>query len=611
VKPYPILLARRWWRSLQFRVFAALAVIILLFIPTLGLISYLQGKRAIEDQIELYAVSTANQMAERVRSYLSHHTSNVRLIKMFLENQLINATDEQNLIQYLHILKRDHPEFVNINFGDESGRFIMVPPQSPEIHKLFDPRIRPWYVGAKKKDDVYWTPVYLFASTQKPGLTVSIPVLGDKGEVHGVCGIDLDISTFSEFLESIRIGERGYAYIIENASDRIIAHPGLVNHRIDPQQIMVISTGLKSLRDEGKRFGTTSYAGETYFTAYTNYPENDWTVGITLPVADYLTNINKVRHTTATLVLVAVLLASALSFLLGRMIISPLENLQKGIETISKGQLDHKVDIKSPDVASSLATAFNQMATSLKKSREELETTFQELAEKEKLAALGQLTAGIAHEIKNPLGIMLGSAEVVADPSRPIEMREKAAQFIIDEVIRLNTTLKEFLAFAKPSPPKTEPSNLDQILDDALQPYRESMEKKGIEIERVYSSPLPACRLDPNQIRQVLINLFNNAVEAMPDGGRITVATEIIPADDDGQPERVAVSISDNGGGIADEHIKKIFEPFASFKDGGTGLGLAIVTQIIKLHQAAIHVESAESRGTTFKLIFPGISKEI
>lgn len=603
--------AKRWWRSFQFRVFAVLAVIILVFIPTLGWISYLQGKHAIEDQIELYAVSTANQMSERVRSYLSHHTSNVRLIKMFLENQLINATDEKHLIRYLHVLKQDHPEFVNINFGDETGRFIMVPPQSPEIHKLFDPRIRPWYIGAKKKDDVYWTPVYLFASTQKPGITASIPVLSKEGEVHGVCGIDIDISTFSEFLESMRIGERRYTYIIENTSERIIAHPGLASHQIDSREIMVISTGLKALRDAGKLFGTTSYAGETYFTAYTDYPENDWTVGITLPVSDYLQNINKVRHTTVTLVLVAVLLASAISFLLGRMIISPLENLQRGIETISKGQLEHKVDIKSPDVASSLATAFNRMATSLKKSRTELETTFQELAEKEKMAALGQLTAGIAHEIKNPLGIILGSAEVVADPGRPLVMREKAAQFIIDEVIRLNTTLKEFLAFAKPSPPRTEPLDLNQILDESLLPYRVSMEKNGIRIERDFASPLPHCQADPNQMRQVFINLINNAVEAMPEGGRIRVATAVVPAGNKKQPEQVCVSISDSGIGIADEHINKVFEPFASFKDGGTGLGLAIVAQIVKLHQAAIYVESSEFGGTTFKLIFPGLQKEI
>jgi len=156
----------RFIHSFQFRLFAALALMILTFIPVLGYLSYLQGKKVAETQIEQYALNTATQIAARVQGYLSYHTSNVRLIKTSFEHQFIDSMDTRALIRYFHLIRKDHPEFVNISFGDQSGRFIMVPPQSPEVYKLFDPRIRPWYVGAVERGDVFWTSVYLFASTR-------------------------------------------------------------------------------------------------------------------------------------------------------------------------------------------------------------------------------------------------------------------------------------------------------------------------------------------------------------------------------------------------------------------------------------------------------------
>ena len=611
------LMMRAYRHSFQIRLFAAITGMTILFIAATGYFSYLLGRRSVEKQIERYALGTVVQITERIRTFLTQPAREVNLLKTTIENGFIDPLDDRDLVRFFHLLQDDHPEFLNINYGDRQGRFTMVPPQRPEVHKVFDPRIRPWYVGAVGSNQLYWTNVYVFASSQHPGITVSTPVLDADGSVAGVCAIDIDLSTFSRFLSTLRIGKHGYAYIIDNEQGRVIAHPELLNPHFNPDQIRFLNTGLTRLKAGEKQFDLAMFEGREFFTAYADYPENDWTVGINLPVADFLENINAIKKATATLVIVAVCISCIVSYLVALTIVKPLRTLEQGIKRVSTGDLDYEVRLHNPNIVSTLAEAFNQMAASLKQSREELKRTYFELAEKEKMAALGQLTAGIAHEIKNPLGIILGSAQVVANPEKPEAMRRRAAQFIIDEVIRLNKTLKAFLDFARPAPPALRPTDLLQLLDETLANIAGSLDKQGIQVEKVLGEPIPKCPVDPDQVKQVFLNILLNAVQAMDGGGRLTIGARV-NAQEIGaigntaggiapsrESRQVVISISDTGAGIAPERLEKIFEPFATFKDDGTGLGLSIVTQILKQHGATVTVQSRPGEGSTFTLVFP------
>lgn len=602
-------------RSLQIRLFLALALIISIFIPGTGYFSYLQARKAVEKQMRHYAISTASQNAERVRQFLSQIMDNARLIKASLEKGMIDINDRMELINYFYLLKKDHTEFVNVQYGDTKGRFIMVPAQSPEIHKIFDPRIRPWYLGAVSTRGEHWTEVYIFASSQKPGITASIPIYKDN-RLQGVCGIDIDLSTFSRFLQSIKIEDRGYAYIIENRHGRVIAHPDLVQRTWDPMHIELLSTCLADLKAAEKQFGATSFQGEYFYTAYTDYPENNWTVGVTLPMTEFLNHIQSIKKTTMSLVIAAMLLCSVFSYLFTLTTVNPLKALRKGIERISSGDLDYHVAPPGLDIADALAHAYNQMAASLRSSQEELKRTYFELAEKEKMAALGQMTAGIAHELKNPLGVILGSAQVVANSGRPMEMREEAAHFIIDEIERLNKTLKSFLAFSKPAPPQLSATDLNQLLEETLAATEAQMREKKIHVEKDLATDNGVCLADKDQLRQVFWNILINAQLAMPAGGRLRISSahrSLAPCADGSQeagirmgPTReLEIQIEDSGGGMPVDQVKKIFDPFVSYRSGGIGLGLSIVHQILKLHQARIEVHSVLNQGTVFTLSFP------
>lgn len=607
--------ASRFMHSFRIRIFLALTLIIVIVIPGTGYFCYIQATRVIEKQMQEFALGSADQISKRVESFLSHHTFNVKLIKALFEQGLIDMSDDKEILRYFNLFQKDHPEFFNIIFGDETGRFLMSPAQVPEVHKTFDPRIRPWYQGALTSLDIHWTDVYLFASAKKPGMTVSIPIYDATQRLQAVCGIDIDISSFSKFLKSIKIGSRGVAYIFDNKNGRIIAHPALVQQPWERFHTDLLRAVHEDLTARGMRFGMSEYQGDQYVTAYTDYPGNDWTVGVTLPVSDLFENVLSIRRAIVTLVVGGILLASLFSYLIAMTIVRPLTRLKQGIERISSGDLEYKVDIKDPDIAATLAGSFNRMAASLNKSSNELKRTYGELAQNEKLAAVGQMTAGIAHEIKNPLGVIQGSAQVVANPERPMEMREKAAQFIMAEVDRLNHTLTAFLNFAKPQSPRMKSVDIRLLTEEITAILRTQYPDHAFTVSS--ASRLPDIRADRDQLHQVFLNLLINAVQAMPEGGavKIIMDTRDAPAADGPRPAPgasgtappscVKIDIIDNGCGIGQDQIQNIFDPFVSFRDNGIGLGLSVVSQIIKGHGGQMDVFSIPGELTRFTLIFP------
>lgn len=619
---------QKFRQSFQLRIFSALVLIVMIFIPGTGYVGYLQALKVTKSQMEQYTVGTGQQIAKHVDSFLSQHTYNVTLLASLFEENLISPSNSTALSQYFSLFKKDHPEFVNIYYGNENGHFVMVPPQPPEIQKTFDPRKRPWYTGASTNKATYWTDVYRFTSSEKPGITVSSPVFNDVGQLRGICGIDVDLIAFSNFLQEIDIGKDSIAYIVENKTGQVIAHPWLTdkeNNKNNENKLDLLKAIKNQLAAKQGNSGQTNHSDEQFFTAYTAYPQNDWTIGVTVSTSSYLQKIQVIKQTTVTLIIAAILLAILLSYLLSKNIISPLLKLKQGIERVTNGDLEYRVQISDPDVARDLARAFNKMALSLRTSLVELKSTYVELQEKQKLAAVGKMTAGIAHEIKNPLGIILGSTQVVLDRKRPWEMREKAASFIMDEVVRLDTTLKSFLAFAKPATPVFSEVDVVKLLEETLSATEERYTDDGYQIIRDFPDKAPLIEADPAQVRQIFLNIFLNGFKAMPDGGSLTirVRSETEPKINGASKRFISIrnpftvardwliiSITDEGHGIDEEQLKKIMDPFVSFHNAGVGLGLSIVSQLVKLHRGHILAESQIGEGTTFHLYFPCIIQE-
>ena len=221
-----------------------------------------------------------------------------------------------------------------------------------------------------------------------------------------------------------------------------------------------------------------------------------------------------------------------------------------------------------------------------------------EMKNREKWAVIGELSANIAHEIRNPLASLRGSIEMLKEGKIPERHREKLMEIALSEMQRLNNIVTDFLTYSRPRPLELQEVDLHGLLRDTLSLLENTgQEKQDIRIRKTFNGPMPV-RVDPVSIRQVFWNLGTNAVEAMDKGGILTVSTQDFP-------DRISIVFSDTGPGISQDDLSRIFYPFYTTKERGTGLGLSIAYRIVEEHKGRLAVESTSGIGTNFEIILP------
>lgn len=247
---------------------------------------------------------------------------------------------------------------------------------------------------------------------------------------------------------------------------------------------------------------------------------------------------------------------------------------------------------------------YQNLAEQLTETNRALERAHAETRRSERLAALGQLTAGLAHEIRNPLGIIKGSAEMLGQKlSGENPLAAELSGYISSEVNRLSALVSRFLDFARPLQADTRLLDVTEVLEKALRPVEEQWRGGKIKVDRVYEKNLPLLPLDATLAEQVFVNLVQNAFDAMGDEGG-TLRLEVSRRRN-GKNDGVEVGIFDNGPGIAPGLREQIFNPFVTTKNTGVGLGLSIVSQIMDEHQGSIRLLDTGGPGAGFGLFFP------
>lgn len=238
----------------------------------------------------------------------------------------------------------------------------------------------------------------------------------------------------------------------------------------------------------------------------------------------------------------------------------------------------------------------------IERQKEQLDVANRQLLQAAKLASVGELASGMAHEINNPVGIILGRTDYILATQYDLSAEAKQDLKVVrNQAERVASTVRSLLTFARPSALSIQPVDLAQLVDQAIALEAPRCHTAEVEIERSSSEAIPTIEADPDQLQQVLVNLMNNAIEAMPQGGRLGIH---LANGDDGQ---VIVNISDTGTGITEENQSRIFDPFFTTKPAGkgTGLGLAVSYGIIRNHGGQIRVNSSPGRGSTFSIVLP------
>ncbi|MCB9058796.1 MAG: PAS domain-containing protein [Calditrichae bacterium] len=229
----------------------------------------------------------------------------------------------------------------------------------------------------------------------------------------------------------------------------------------------------------------------------------------------------------------------------------------------------------------------------------------------DRLATLGELSAGIAHEIRNPLAGIKTSAQVLEESFSPGDFRAQLISRIVKEIDRSNKLLQRFFNFAKPSRPKPGFHQLQNIVDGVYLLLAPKMAKRKIKFHTSFDEHLPSIYIDESQFEQVILNLFLNAIDAMPDGGDLNVSAvfdkSIILNEAPDNPGAIIIAVSDTGRGISPEKIEKIFNPFYTSKSDGVGLGLSISSRLLEENQSRIEVQSEPQKGATFTIYLPHV----
>jgi two-component system NtrC family sensor kinase len=289
----------------------------------------------------------------------------------------------------------------------------------------------------------------------------------------------------------------------------------------------------------------------------------------------------------AASVLLAVLIAIPVAWSITR----PLTELAQATRKVTEGDWSVRVPVYGRGETGILAESFNSMVSTLQETQEQL-------VQKEKLASVGQLAAGVAHEINNPLGSVLLYADILRKETPDDDPQQRSdLEMIISEATRCKVIVNDLLNFSRQNEVLAQATDLNDILRELAEEESRLEIYQNVEIVQELAPDLPSVQADPLQIRQVFLNLMKNAAEAMPEGGRLTLRTKKEPADG-----WVTVEVEDTGVGIPEENMKKLFTPFFTTKPigRGTGLGLAIIYGIVKMHRGQISVHSQVGHGTTF-----------
>jgi signal transduction histidine kinase len=512
-------------------------------------------------------------------------------------------------------------------------------------------------------DRVWYGPVY-FQRGSEPYMTLSI---AHAGRHPGVTSANVNLKLIWDVITAIRVGEAGYAYVTDSGG-RLVAHPdmSLVLRGTDLSHLPQVARAVREARGaeaRGAGGGVTPETvagpdGQAVLSAHASIPRLDWLVFVELPRREVLAPVLATLYQTLLLLCASVVLALLLGGWLARRMVVPIRQLQAAAQRLGEGDLRQRIPVVSRGEIGALAQRFNVMAERVQEAQETLEAKVAErtrelnssledlraaqdrLIQTEKLASLGQLTAGIAHEIKNPLNFINNFAELsvelaqeledalaAAGPSLDPKLREDVAEVastlrdnlakVVQHGRRADGIVKNMLAHSREGSGERRPVDLNALVEEALNLayHGTRAEKPGFNIDlgKALDPSVGQIEIYPQEFTRVLLNLIGNGFHAAhkkcldgaPNAFRpaLSVATRALP-------DRIEIRVRDNGVGIPEAIKARIFEPFFTTKPAGegTGLGLSLSHDIVvKQHGGTIEVVTEPGGFTEFVVTLPRV----
>jgi signal transduction histidine kinase len=397
-----------------------------------------------------------------------------------------------------------------------------------------------------------------------------------------------DVYKIEEAIADVLKTERDIEYIFVTAKDEyLLAHTFKNGHPPDILNWNPLSNKQVSMQLLDTEVGSIRDVGIKIFEGM----KPELHIGIK---EDKITQtLGRIRNLIILLTVIVMLVGSVLSCFMSRLITKPLNRLVEFTHDLAKGDFGKSIEIKSRDEVGELSETFNNLSYELDAYRKKMEESYKQMLRTEKLTALGRLSAGLAHELRNPLTSIRTLFQTFKD--NPSLTRDDM-EIVLSAADQMNDLLTKFLRFARSDEFNLSDVYINSVIKQVLNLTQFQIKNQSVKVS-LNLSKLPPVKADRAMLQQALLNLVLNAVEAMPDGGTLTISSKM-------ENGSAVVSIGDTGSGIPEEIKDKIFDPFFTTKGDGTGLGLSIVYNIINIHSGEISFES-NGKGTTFNLEIP------
>ena len=545
----------------------------------------------------------SQNMANIVSRWLQEQITRAQTMSDFIE---LASTSVPKINEYLTTMKKHHPNYERILFVNSIGEVV-----ADTADEQGNCREAIWFQKAMEGGE-YISDV---RESQKPMLLIASASRRENKPV-GVLSIFVRLN----HLDDLVLNTLSKSYLVNH--NGIIIAP-----KEDERKISKIHN-FDLLTREKKIATYIDHRGIEVIGAQTFIEKLQWFSIVEQDVDEALVRLKLYKAGIWVLFILLSGVAVLIYFLLSSAIVNPIEKLSDAATAIAAGDFDPKLKIPSCppfstgrkkrfDEVERLIDAFNKMAQKLGSHYDSLETKIaatneklaitdeelkrsrEALARSEALIALGQLSAGIAHEIRTPLTSIKLFIQSLENELPLDEEQSRGFVIIKGEINRMEETVRCFLDFARTAEPKFEVVDINGIISDAVSLVKTRIKGKGITIE-TSDEELPSISGDQKQLTQVFLNLFLNSIEAMPDGGKIIVSVSL-----DENEYSLVITVTDTGCGIDADELSYIFEPFFTTKETGTGMGLAIVYNAIEQHGGNIEVESQIKKGTKFTISLP------
>ena len=415
--------------------------------------------------------------------------------------------------------------------------------------------------------------------------------------------------------DRIGLGETGETYLV-GKEGKIISESRFLSQSETTKQTFD-TLGIRAVL-EGRQ-GTaiySNYLGREVLGSYLWLPRYEWGILAEMEADEILWPLKWIK---AASILTALLVSSAcllMAYLVSRRIAKPISDVADAAQRMSEGDLDQRITFSSQDEVGMLAGSFNTMAQqvsrlihslhqkeeSLQKAYDELVATQNQLIQSERMAAIGELVACIAHEMRNPLSSVKLNLQIMEMDLKEDDVLSEHCSIALDQVGQLEGMFSDLLNYSKPLVLEKRSVVVEELVNRGLEQLSGEIASRDIRVIRTNHMDLLAVTADADKIVQVLVNVLKNAMQASPQGSEIRITIQ----EDEAPQGRVSeIIITDHGPGISARNLQNIFQPFFTTKKKGTGLGLCIVKKIMDAHRGTVSVSSEEGKGTTVRLVLP------